>query len=92
VPRFDISRKVTPDRSYHAQGAILFELEGVFTGMDVHNISHLEDRLEANSLLANIACGIALPSFCAATNLADRLDVSGRKPDFIAVYPEIVIV
>jgi hypothetical protein len=84
--------KVAPYWSYHAQWTILFEFERIVTRIDVYHISNFEDGLETDTFLANITCSIPRTSLRAASDLADRLDVSGGKSCLITVHPEIVVI
>src|SRR5450432_865093 len=55
---------------------------------NVDDVGNLENRLEADSLLAYIALCFVCARFGTATNFANRLNVSGAKSFLVAIDPE----
>jgi hypothetical protein len=60
----------------------MFEKEGEWTRLDFDFGGNHEDGLESNAFLANILLR-AIANFRAASNLAYRIDILGRKSVFV---------
>jgi hypothetical protein len=57
----------------------------------MHYISHFEDRLETDALLAYIPSGVVKAGFCAALDSAYRSDIAGREANLIAVNTKAAV-
>jgi hypothetical protein len=75
----------------YAQLGVFVKLELVFPRTNPDHIRCLENRLESDSLLADILGRDARASFRTLSDAADCIDVLGRKSNLVAVDTEVVL-
>ena len=86
-----IRREVSPLRRNHTQGLVLVKFERHRSTLDPYNISNLEDGLEADTFLADVAFALVLYLLRTRCDPADRSNIRFRETELVDADPQETI-